>query len=218
MRVALSAAPFLLLALGLAFLSPIQAQTPTPTPTYDPFAEPPLPDHPTQLELGRHLFWHHCMPCHGDVGQGLTDEFRALWEPDHQECWASGCHSGRPNNEGFPIPTVVPPLAGAGLLTRYSPESLFEYLRATHPPQNPGLLADDDYRALVAFLYDLNDAPLPVATATPAPSAAPTSLPSFTPTPNLLPSEEATRPFGLWLLIPIILLTLLLVVRDRNKK
>ncbi|MEW5938221.1 MAG: c-type cytochrome [Chloroflexota bacterium] len=198
-----------------ALVVPAQAQAPTPTPAYDPLGEPPLPKHPTQLETGRHLYWRHCMPCHGDAGQGLTPQFLALWE-EHQNCWERGCHSGRQNDEGFPIPTAVPALAHTGLLERYAPDSLFAYLRATHPPQDPGLLSDDDYRALVAFLYFLNDRPLPAATATPEPT--PTDAPaSFTPTPRGVQPPEADSPFGPWpLIILAVILTVLVLLRDNG--
>lgn len=161
--------------------------TPQPpaTPTVDIFAEPPLPDHPTQLELGAHLFWHHCMPCHGDVGQGLTDAFRYQWEPDHQNCWEPGCHSGRYDYDSFPVPTVVPPLVGVDLTTRHDPEALFTYLKTTHPPQDPGLLGDEEYQALVTFIYHLNDELLPV------PAASPTPVPPVTPVPSLTPSSTS---------------------------
>lgn len=200
---------------GLASIgfNPVQAQSPTPSPTYDPFAEPPLPENPTQLELGRHLFWHHCMPCHGDIGQGLTDEFRFKWESDHQNCWARGCHSGRYADDSFPVPTIVPPLAGVGLLARYTPDALFEYLRATHPPQDPGLLSDDNYRALVIFLYDLDDVPLPTDTAT----AIPTPIASLTPTPSLPPSNQADSPLRLWIAL-IIILTLCVILLTRQSR
>lgn len=211
---------FALTGLTAVYFLPVQAQSATPTtlgtPTYDPFAEPPLPENPTQLEHGRYLFWRYCMPCHGDVGQGLTDEFRLQWEPDHQNCWERGCHSGRYAEDSFPVPTVVPPIARAGLLPHYTPDSLFEFLRATHPPEDPGLLTDDEYRALVAFLYDLNDAPLPAqnATATPAPSASPSPTASLTPTPSLLPLNKPSPAFGLWLVLAAILtLTIILFAR-----
>src|SRR5512143_2698591 len=103
--------------------------TASPTPTYDPLVEPSLSPDPSELELGRNLFWHWCMPCHGDRGQGLTDEFRGIWEPDHRDCWARGCHGGRPRDEGFPIPTFVPALVVADQLARFgSAEELDYYL------------------------------------------------------------------------------------------
>jgi hypothetical protein len=34
--------------------------------------------------------------------------------------------------------------------------ALFEYLCATHPPQNPGFMPDDDHWAPAVFLLDQN--------------------------------------------------------------
>lgn len=219
-------APFLLVVSFLVVaawsLTPVQAQTPGPTPTYDPFAEPPLPEHPTQLQSGRYLFWRYCMPCHGDVGQGLTDEFRLKWEPEHQNCWARGCHSGRYRDDSFPVPTVVPPLVGVQIPEHYTPESLFQFLRATHPPEDPGLLSDKEYRDLVAFLYHMNGVLLPAEATAPAPTASPaptsTDAPaSFTPTPRGVQPPEADSPFGLWPIIGLaVILTVLVLLRDRG--
>ncbi len=192
----------------LAFQTPPPARAQSPTPTYDPFAQPPLPANPSQLEQGRYLFWRYCMPCHGDLGQGLTDEFRLKWEPDHQNCWARGCHSGKYADDSFPVPTVVPPNVHPGLLDQYTPDSLFEFLRTTHPPEAPGSLSDDEYRALVAILYHMNGVPLPAQDAT----ATPVSL---TPTPRLLPSNQTDSPFKLWPIIGLAaILTVLLLVRQ----
>lgn len=131
---------------------------PVPTPTIDRLALPVLSENPTQIELGNSLYYYHCMPCHGDRGQGLTDEWREVWEEDHQDCWARGCHGVR-NKEGvFRIPTTVPPVTGsANILGQYSnPDTLIKYLRKTHPPQSPGILKDDEYWALTAYLLSQN--------------------------------------------------------------
>ncbi len=136
---------------------PVQAGAPTPTPTYDPLEEPPLPENPTELELGRNLYWHWCMPCHGDVGQGLTDEFRGIWEPDHQNCWDRGCHAGRPGDMGFKIPTFVPPIVLENHLADFSSlQSLTDYLNSTHPPQHPGILEEKEYQAIAAYVFTMN--------------------------------------------------------------
>jgi hypothetical protein len=129
----------------------------TPTATVDRLAEPPLPDNPTQLEMGKWLYWMNCMPCHGDVGQGLTVEFRLLYVED-ENCWARGCHGGRQEDKGFPVPTEVPAIISAnGDLPPFgTPQALFTYLKATHPPQNPGWMPDEDYWALTAYLFDQN--------------------------------------------------------------
>jgi mono/diheme cytochrome c family protein len=120
-----------------------------------------MPANPAPVERGHELYWRHCMACHGDRGQGLTDEWRAAWVPDHQDCWARGCHAGRPGDAGFPLPRTVPPVAGvAAALARFrTAGDLYDYLRRTQPPQQPGRLSDAEYRALGAYLLALNGRP-----------------------------------------------------------
>jgi cytochrome c553 len=79
----------------------------SPAPTIDRLAEPLLPPNPTQLEKGRHLFRLNCAACHGDRGQGLTDEYRSLYVED-TNFWARGCHAGHNGDQGFPIPRTIP--------------------------------------------------------------------------------------------------------------
>jgi mono/diheme cytochrome c family protein len=148
-------------------LPPVSTPTPFPstspslipsaTATPDRLAQPPLPPNPTQLEQGRYLYWLNCMPCHGDKGQGLTDEFRKLYVED-ANCWARGCHGGRPEDKGFPIPKTVPAIiSSTGTLPPFATsEQLFEFLRTTHPPQHPGILPVDQYWAITAYLLDQN--------------------------------------------------------------
>jgi cytochrome c len=117
-----------------------------------------MPESPTQVDIGRNLYYYHCMPCHGDRGQGLTDEWREVWDEDHRNCWGRGCHSGRAGEEGFPIPHFVPAVSGspqaiAGFETE---NSLFEYLLQAHPPQRPGALVEEECWALTAFLLHEN--------------------------------------------------------------
>jgi len=127
-------------------------------PTSDRLAEPALPANSTQYEQGRHLYWLNCMPCHGDSGQGLTDEFRSLWEVDHQNCWGRGCHTGREGEEGYPLPRSIPAIiSSSGDLPPFATaEQLFEYLRLTHPPQHPGYLSDNEYWAITAYILTEN--------------------------------------------------------------
>ncbi len=130
------------------------ASPPRPDPEPDAmipdiFKEPPLPENPTQIEMGAYEYFYHCMPCHGDHGQGLTDEFRQQWVTDHRNCWAPGCHGGRVGDEGFPIPREVPDLLR---LERYpTPQTLVHYLQTTHPPQRPGALEESQYWAVTAY-------------------------------------------------------------------
>jgi mono/diheme cytochrome c family protein len=130
---------------------------PSPTPDMSRLDEPPLPANATQYERGRHLFWLNCAACHGDRGQGLTDEYRNLYVED-ANCWARGCHAGHNEDKGFPIPRVVPAvISSTGTLLPFAtPEDIFEFLRTTHPPQNPGIMSDQDYWDLVAYLLTEN--------------------------------------------------------------
>jgi hypothetical protein len=171
-----SIAGILFCALLLVLQAPVLAQEPfsTPTSASDPLAQPELPPNPSELEMGRYLFWRHCMPCHGDVGQGLTDEFRILWE-EHQDCWESGCHGGKSGDEGFPIPTVIPAIVREDHLRQFASEQeLFEYLKATHPPQYPGHLENEEYHAITSLIFTMNERSEEEATSAPLFSLAPT--------------------------------------------
>jgi hypothetical protein len=167
------------------------AQLPSPSPTYDPLAIPTLPANPTQFDIGKNLYYYHCMPCHGDTGQGLTDAWRMVWEEDHRNCWGRGCHGGRPNDEGFPIPTIIPAIiAPTDLLIKYPDlQSLVSYLHDTHPPQRPGKLNDDEYQALAIFMWVSNSKPLPASTSTGQPSPASTETPPY---PSLASTHQAS--------------------------
>jgi len=156
----------------VSLASQLPTSTPTPISEYNPLAIPTLPENPSQAETGEYLYYFNCMPCHGDKGQGLTDAWRQVWEEDHRNCWGRGCHGGHSENEGFPIPKIVPAIILEGdALGRFSNlEDLFIYLKATHPPQEPGRLADEDYQVLVAFLWAANNKTTIQATATALPT------------------------------------------------
>jgi len=154
----------------------VTAQTPQ-MPVDDRLAEPLLPESPTQVDIGRNLYYFHCMPCHGDRGQGLTDEFREVWVEDHQNCWARGCHTGRSELAAFAIPRSIPAVIGSpqALGAFETAEDLFVFLRATQPPQRPGALADSEYWALTSFLLHENGRPLPYGGSSPVASGPPVS-------------------------------------------
>ncbi|MGH2538884.1 MAG: hypothetical protein ACRDHL_15955, partial [Candidatus Promineifilaceae bacterium] len=95
--------------LALAGVALAQAPAGPPTPAegqgaLDRLASPTPAGH-AQSDSGAQLYWLHCQPCHGDQGQGLTDEWRAQYPPEEQNCWQSGCHGPRPYEEGFSLPT-----------------------------------------------------------------------------------------------------------------
>jgi hypothetical protein len=182
----------------------------SPTPTYDPLIEPPLPEHPTEYELGRNLYWHWCMTCHGDVGQGLTDEFRGIWVEDHQDCWGRGCHAGHPGDLGFPIPTVVPALVSDIHLQQFACiQELSAFLKATHPPQSPGILKDEEYHAIALFVFEMNERPLMDFPATHTPA------PTWTGTPVVLQEAETdlSPRYGFAILAVLVVVFLVIIQR-----
>lgn len=131
------------------------AQDATPTP--DRLAAPPTVPAPTQADEGAQLFWLHCQPCHGDVGQGLTDapddDWRAQYPEEDQFCWNSGCHGERPYENGFTLPKQVPAVIGGDSLSKFGTAAdVYTYIRAAMPFQAPTSLADEEYLALAAFL------------------------------------------------------------------
>ncbi len=127
------------------------------TSTPRPLIQPTLPAKPSQADYGAQVFWSYCMPCHGDQGQGLTEEFRQTYPPDHQDCWKSGCHGPRPYTNGFILPTLVPRLIGQGALDHFpNAAALYGFISTAMPFQRPGSLTGAQYYQLVAFLVRQN--------------------------------------------------------------
>jgi mono/diheme cytochrome c family protein len=108
-------------------------------------------------EDGADLYQFYCSTCHGDVGQGLTDEFRATWPEGEQNCWQSKCHIENHPPEGFILPTYVPAIIGETTLAKFrSANDLFVYARAAMPYYKPGRLTDDEYLAITQYLVTEN--------------------------------------------------------------
>ncbi|RME58612.1 hypothetical protein D6779_06145 [Candidatus Parcubacteria bacterium] len=127
------------------------------TPTPDRLAQPTLPPAPTQADRGAQVYWLWCLPCHGDRGQGLTDEFRALYPPEDNNCWLRGCHGKNPYEEGFVVPRYIPPLIGPTALQRFATaEQLHAYIQVNMPYWRPGILSDDEVWMVTAFLLREN--------------------------------------------------------------
>jgi len=223
-----------LLVIGLVALPTFRMRSlflppePTPPPSMpNPRLDPPqISSNPTQLERGAYDFWLYCLPCHGDQGQGLTDEFRTLYPPDHQDCWASGCHGERPYPNGWTLPPRVPAIIGPEALPDYdTAASLYTFIRAAMPFEAPGSLGSETYLDVVAYLAEKNGV-LPegmvvspdnadevrfagLASGSSAELATPTSLPALPPE-----STSAPPPLFWGLVITGISLAGLLLVRD----
>jgi mono/diheme cytochrome c family protein len=155
-----------MVALGLLLsgqsLVPAQAQTPTlPPPAMptmqDRLAAPPTVYPPTQADQGAQVYWFVCMVCHGDRGQGLTDEWRMVGGTQDQNCWQSKCHAPNHPPGGFVFQKYVPPVIAPGLLTRFATAlDLHDFIQNNMPWQAPGTLSPEEYWQLTAFLLRAN--------------------------------------------------------------
>jgi len=163
---------FILLFLRASTLIPVSAAsaavatgTPPPPPTPTPMM-PPMPDGlappptvfpPTQASQGAQVYYLVCMACHGDRGQGLTEEWLAALNPEDRNCWQSRCHASNHPPEGFVLPEYVPAIIGPGEMDGFPTAlDLHDYIQARMPWQAPGSLSADEYLQLTAFLVQAN--------------------------------------------------------------
>ncbi len=131
----------------------VSAIKPVTTPTIDRLAAPPTVIPPTQADDGAQLYWLWCQPCHGDRGQGLTDEWREQYPEEDQYCWNRFCHGNIPYEDGFTLPEHVPALIGGQSLARFQTmEELYEYTRFKMPFEYPGALNEEGALAVTAYL------------------------------------------------------------------
>jgi len=151
---------FLLVSIGIALLfaglffdmGTVVAQT-SATPTADRLAQPTLPANPSQADKGAQVYWLSCLPCHGDRGQGLTDEFKQTYPVEDRNCWKSGCHGNRPYENGFTLPTYIPAVVGAGTLQKFPNAAVLRsYIFASMPYWKPGSLTEEDTWKVTAFI------------------------------------------------------------------
>jgi quinol-cytochrome oxidoreductase complex cytochrome b subunit/mono/diheme cytochrome c family protein len=164
-----------ILVFGIIFLSSVSVGTSTAlqqatatatltvqiTPTFDitRLAQPPTVVPPVQSDNGAQVYWGMCMACHGDQGQGLTDEWRDSFPLEDRDCWQSGCHGSDAPENSFEIPTAgIPALAGAGALSRFS--NSFELNRHIHqnmPFSRAGSLTSEEAWSLTAYILRMNE-------------------------------------------------------------
>ena len=140
-----------------ATLTPVVQATPGMASKLDRLAPPPTVYPPTQADLGQQTYYLVCMTCHGDRGQGLTNEFRALIGAPDLNCWQSHCHGSDPPPDGFLLPRVVPPVVGDVMRARFATAlQLHDFIAAVMPYQAPGSLSKSDYWNLTAYLLRAN--------------------------------------------------------------
>jgi cytochrome c len=131
---------------------------------YRDFATPGI----GQAQVGAEIYDNWCITCHGDQGQGLTAAWRAEWDPAHQNCWQSKCHGANHPPGGFLLPRTVPALVGAQALTDlHTALELQAFISHKMPYQEPGVLDQDAYWALTAYLLQQNGLAQPGAEVNP---------------------------------------------------
>jgi len=139
-----------------------QQQTPTPVapqmppPKNDDWLIVDLPATATQLEYGAEVYRLVCKACHGDKGQGLTDDWRAQWAPDDQNCWQSKCHAVNHPPDGFYMP-VAPAVVGAPVQGFGTALDLYNYINKFMPWHNPGSMNEKDSWSVTAYILKLNN-------------------------------------------------------------
>lgn len=213
------------------------AQRPEPTENSMPMmsdrlAPPATVYPPTQADQGAQLYYQICMVCHGDRGQGLTEEWRNVLDPEDRNCWQSRCHATNHPPDGFIFPKTVPPVVGPVTIARFTTAlDLFQFLQTRMPWQAAGSRSEEEYWQLTAFLLRLNGVD-PGAEPLTAGRAAtlwlnPALQPTYTPLPVVrLPFTRLVDPTQLWLgltagggLVAILafLLVKYLINRQRNR-
>ncbi len=162
-----------ILVLGVTFVSSVsvgtsialQQATATAaiqiTPTFDTsrLAQPPTVYPPAQADIGAQTYWGMCMSCHGDLGQGLTEDWVNSFPLEEKNCWDSGCHASDAPANSFELPqTGIPALAGAGALTRFSNSfELYWHIHENMPFFRAGTLTSEEAWALTAYILRMND-------------------------------------------------------------
>ncbi|HSH02193.1 MAG TPA: c-type cytochrome [Anaerolineae bacterium] len=116
-----------------------------------------MPEDATQADIGAEIYRLVCSTCHGDKGQGLTDEWRQTLDPANQNCWQSKCHASNYPVDGFALPHYVPPVVGPAFTTKFKTAADVNlFIRTAMPYQVPGTLLPSEYWQLTAYLLTIN--------------------------------------------------------------
>ena len=128
-----------------------------------------LPPDATQLQHGAEIYRLVCSACHAYSGEGLTDAWRATWDPKDQNCWQSKCHGPNHPPDGFVLP-IAPAIVGRAAMAPFQTAAdLRDYVQATMPWHNPNSLTDEEGWAVTAYVIKLNRMNPPTLNAETAP-------------------------------------------------
>jgi hypothetical protein len=124
------------------------------TLTYNRLEKPQVSTPPTQADQGAVYYWLVCMPCHGDRGQGLTEEWREVFGPEEKNCWQAECHGKRHPDDGFELPRAAPPVLGPTALGRFNnAEELHQLIATSMPWYRPSYMnAEEGWQVTAYFL------------------------------------------------------------------
>jgi Cytochrome C oxidase, cbb3-type, subunit III len=139
---------------------PLQQGTPTSPsggmlPTEDSWIIVDLPANATQLEYGAEVYRLVCKACHGDKGQGLTDDWRAQWAPEDQNCWQSKCHALNHPPDGFYMPQV-PKVLGQPIRGFNTALNLYTYIHNYMPWHDRGSMTEKESWSVTAYILKIN--------------------------------------------------------------
>jgi mono/diheme cytochrome c family protein len=139
---------------------PLQQATPASTPvgmppTEDSWIIVDLPEDATQLEYGAEVYRLVCKACHGDKGQGLTDDWRAQWAPADQNCWQSKCHARNHPPDGFYMPQV-PKVLGQPIRGFGTALNLYTYTHNYMPWHDRGSMTEKESWSVTAYILSIN--------------------------------------------------------------
>jgi hypothetical protein len=116
-----------------------------------------LPEDATQVEVGAQIYYLVCSTCHGDHGQGLTNEGIDPTDRRNINCWQSKCHASNHPNDGFKLPHRIPPIVGPHMASKYlSAQELHEFVSASMPWHAPGSLTSQEYWQVTAYVLYIN--------------------------------------------------------------
>ena len=110
-----------------------------------------------QLQAGWEIYRIWCSACHAYSGEGLTPAWISTWAPDDQNCWQSKCHAVNHPDDGFFLPHSIPAVVGKGVLDHFGDgPTLYGYVSVLMPYQEPGVLSQEQYYAVLAQMLSMN--------------------------------------------------------------